>query len=457
MAVVRPARSAPPIALITFVFLFLVSTGLAIYFGLQMASAQEDALKATQARDSVVGSSEQALISKYVAAGAKQSALSSADKQLEALKAQVSVTGSSTPALELVASLKAANAKPLLEAYKTLSTVSAEQSKQIAALTAQMAAMKAQMAEISAPLQTTINSLKQELADKTAASLALQNKNSADDAAHRSALDQLLQENEKKISDDNKVIREAANQRQALEDRLEKVTKELADLKQPPIKNQELPILWEADGSIIRTTIGSDELYVNLGRKDRLRPNMTFTVYDPKLGVGSGNNARGKGAIEIMTVGETESLARVTHTEPGETILAKDLIANVVYNRDAHKVYKFYVFGDFDLDGDGISTPSERDKVIRMIQAWGGEVVTKIDSQTDFLILGTPPSGASNALSANGTSDQTADLDAQKKAQKDEYVKALITAKDFAIPVMDANRFFAYIGYYNNTIVGKKD
>ena len=43
------------------------------------------------------------------------------------------------------------------------------------------------------------------------------------------------------------------------------------------------------------------------------------------------------------------------------------------------------------LDGDGIATPSEREHIIRQIQAWGGQVVDKLDTQTDFLVLGSTP------------------------------------------------------------------
>jgi hypothetical protein len=47
-------------------------------------------------------------------------------------------------------------------------------------------------------------------------------------------------------------------------------------------------------------------------------------------------------------------------------------------------------------------------------------------------------------------------MEAKRKEEISKYAKLQTDAKNFAIPILDANRFFAYIGYYNNTIVGKK-
>jgi hypothetical protein len=94
--------------------------------------------------------------------------------------------------------------------------------------------------------------------------------------------------------------------------------------------------IGEPDGQIIRVNSATGEVYITLTAKDQITPGMTFTVHDPRTGVRYTNEeaARGKGTLEVVTVGEAMSLCRITQTTPGQAIQAGDLIANLAYHND---------------------------------------------------------------------------------------------------------------------------
>jgi hypothetical protein len=187
---------------------------------------------------------------------------------------------------------------------------------------------------------------------------------------------------------------------------------------------------------------------------------LTFSVHDPRIGIkgsvdalkpGSENQdvgpAAGKGGIEVEEVGGTESLCRITKTMPGQIIQAGDLLSNPVYQTNKNRKNHFVVFGDFDLDGDGVATAAEHDRVVHLITEWGGVIDDKLSPQTDFLVLGsTPEAPNSNADMTPGSPAATAIQEAK------EYDTIEDDAKHDGVPILNANRFLAMVGYYNTTI-----
>src|SRR5262249_17985488 len=132
----------------------------------------------------------------------------------------------------------------------------------------------------------------------------------------------------------------------------------------------------EADGKIVRSHPESQEVYISLGRNDHISPGLTFAVYDPRTGVRFDNDqqAAAKGGSEVMEVAENESLSRITQMPKGQTMSSGDLIANPVYQHDKNRKFRFVVIGDFDLDGDGVATAAEHDRLVKMITQWGGVI-----------------------------------------------------------------------------------
>jgi hypothetical protein len=242
----------------------------------------------------------------------------------------------------------------------------------------------------------------------------------------------------------------------------------------------------EPDGRVVRVNGASGEVYINLGEADRISPGMPFTAYDPRTGVrfGSDEAAMGDGSLEVISVGKTSSICRITHTTKDHAIQNGDLISNIVYHNDKNRKYHFVVAGDFDLDGDGVFTAAERDRLIVLIKRWGGEVDNNVTSQTDYLVLGAKPkapflqdNGAPAAEPAAAPADATAPAtEAAERApaaaaapaapatvvggvgetrskEQSRYEDLEVAAKQLAIPVLNANRFLAMVGYYNTTVV----
>jgi hypothetical protein len=256
---------------------------------------------------------------------------------------------------------------------------------------------------------------------------------------------------------------------------INRLSLEIRDLRQRIINaggNKTDVNVGEPDGRVVRVNGASGEVYINLGENDRISPGMPFTAYDPRTGVrfGTDDSALGDGSLEVISVGKDSAVCRITRTTKNHAIQAGDLISNIVYHNDKTRKYHFTVCGDFDLDGDGVYTAAERDRLIVLIKRWGGEVDSDVTSQTDYLVLGAKPKAP--YLQDNGTPAPAADAAASSDAaaasapavtmggvaevrskEQARYEDLEIAAKRLAIPVLNANRFLAMVGYYNTTVV----
>jgi hypothetical protein len=225
--------------------------------------------------------------------------------------------------------------------------------------------------------------------------------------------------------------------------------------------------IGEPDGRVIRVNGATGLVYINLGKKDRMTPGLPFTAYDPRTGVrfGTDEAAQGNGSLEVIEVGEDTSLCRITRTTRDRAIQTDDLISNIVYHNDRTRKFHFTVFGDFDLDGDGVATAAERDRLIVLITSWGGQVDDDVTSQTDFLVLGAKPksplledtgapaSEPADATASAPSSGITGSVGETRTKDQARYEDLEIAAKRLAIPVLNANRFLKMVGYYNTTVV----
>jgi hypothetical protein len=257
-----------------------------------------------------------------------------------------------------------------------------------------------------------------------------------------------------------------------LEDSQTQITKlssEVLDLRQRILNagGKAEPTVGEADGRVIAVNGVTNEVYISLTSKDRVMPGIPFTIYDPRTGVRFGNDdqALGNGSIEVISVGPSSSICRITRTTKGRAIQTGDLIANLVYHNDRTRKFHFTVFGDFDLDGDGVATAAERDRLVVLIKSWGGEVDDDITSQTDYLVLGEKPKAPlvqeSTDTAAADTAPATApapgdlpgSITAVRSNDQTRYEELTVAAKRLAIPVLNANRFLAMVGYYNTTVI----
>lgn len=195
-----------------------------------------------------------------------------------------------------------------------------------------------------------------------------------------------------------------------------------------------------ADGTIVRTLPGQNIAYISLGSRDRVKVGMTFSVYSRHKGVPA--DGKGKATLEITQVFGDTSEAKIRSTTPGEPVMVGDVIANPVYDRN--RQLNFVVAGDFDLDFDNVAEDHAGKSVARMIASWGGKVVKNVDTRTDFVVLGAPPSPVPPA-----TASETATA-AEHKAEYEAQVKAFdaikAEAKALSIPVLTRTQFLHFIG-----------
>jgi len=202
-------------------------------------------------------------------------------------------------------------------------------------------------------------------------------------------------------------------------------------------------VLQEADGKVLRVLPDESMVYINLGKRDRITPGLTFAVY-PTLG-GVTKEGRGKATIEVVTVLSDTSECRITSLEAGSAVVAGDLIANPVYDRN--RTFNFVVAGDFSLGfGKTIDDPNGV-KVKKLIQSWGGRIVDKVDEQTDFVVLGVPPEPVA-AINGGAEAQEAAKVRNQeiaKRAQAFAQIKGDAIA--LGIPVLTRLQFLHFIGH----------
>ena len=170
---------------------------------------------------------------------------------------------------------------------------------------------------------------------------------------------------------------------------------------------------------------------------DRLPRLLGRTAYDFEL-------PRGKGSIEVVSVGPGHtSQCRIVFAEPGQTLHVGDKIGNLVYDR--HIKPKFVVYGDFDMNDDGLASGQDNGVVRQKILQWGGEVMNDINVDTDFVVMGKEPKVP--------TGDPNNPIDAKNmeeaKAKYDAYQKVRNQAAEYGVPIMNLDRFLYYVGYYD--------
>lgn len=200
------------------------------------------------------------------------------------------------------------------------------------------------------------------------------------------------------------------------------------------------------DGEVIAVNPGDAQVFINRGRKDKMVLGTTFEVYadasavkpDPR----TGEYPRGKASIEVVRVDETSSTARIVRNPRGNPVVRGDVIVNAIY--DPTKVYTMLVFGNFDVNGDGVATPEGRLDIRALVSEWGGRVTDTLTGDVDFLVLGRrpvlPPAPPPDAPVA-----AVQEYIRQRRIVQ-EYDRLFEQATATSIPVLSENRLYTLIG-----------
>jgi hypothetical protein len=453
MAVVR-ARSSPPYGLIVAIFLAVVATGAAVLFYVNWSKAvvEHDAAVADLAK---VGGTD-----------------------FRNAIARLGIT-TYTPQNSAIAQLGASVSR-LNEDLAKVRRDLADKDREIGSSKRVIDQLKIQVKEVGDQagayqnqvrgIQDTFN---RQSADALETIKKLQAAISATGAERNNAVKAGEEALNKYVNNAEQARRDLVLQLQDAQDQISKLTAEIRDLRIriSSMGGKTEVSVGEPDGRVVRVNGATGEVYINLGKKDHVTPGLPFSIYDPRTGVrfGTDASAQGNGSIEVIEVGEETSLCRITRTTKDRAIQANDLVANVVYHNDRSRRFRFTVFGDFDLDGDGAATAAERDRLITLIQSWGGQVDDDVSSQTDYLVLGEKPK-SSVQEAAGALTSEPVDAAASEPAtnpalsivgsvsevrSKDQirYDQLKTAAEGLAIPVLNANRFLNMVGYYNTTVV----
>jgi cell division protein FtsB len=203
----------------------------------------------------------------------------------------------------------------------------------------------------------------------------------------------------------------------------------------------------------IRQVERNNVCYIDLGLGKQLSPGMTFEVYDKTDGMPRVSTTQddqlpvGKASIEVVHVSTDSSECHVIRVQPGQQLQEGDLIANLIYDPNVRR--GFMVYGNFDIDQNGVATPQEADIVKRLIVQWGGGVVEKIGVDTDFLVMGKEPVLPS-ITKEQLASDPIAKFDYEKaELASKAYDEVRNKAVELHIPVMNQTRFLYLIGYFD--------
>ncbi len=456
MARVVQRRSNPPYLLIIFVFLFLVATVLAVLQYLEADKARQQLATKTELLDKFatpevreraaiqdrldrVGRGDQpdTLVSQYeeeinqliqLITGKPTDTLATA--QAEAEKAYEEV--GTRPGL----------ANAVISAYERieeLKTSVAEWQKKYDTAQDEIAQATQRVEEIDTQFAGKQEQLNQRVAELTERMEQMEQQYKADMQAAREDWASQQNEYEKRIAE---LVREI----QQLELEVEKLQAKNAELVRQlrgegdQDKLDVAEMLRSPDGEILRVLAQDEVVYINLGAKDQITPGITFAVYPPS---GITEDGEGKGAIRVNNVGENTSECIIIESDRDAPIVPGDLIANVAY--DAIRTYTFVVDGQFDLYGTGRASRQGAQEVRQLIRRYGADVADELGVNVDFVVLGEEPPRPVKPPETAAPSAWKIYQDQLARYQAYRNVKQ--QAQQMEIPVLNTNRFLAYMGY----------
>ena len=436
MARVVQRRTGPPYLLITFVFLFLISAALAVLGFMGADKAAEDArtkdIKIRQLREEnekLTVQTDDLVQLTTGKAGTPENAIQAAEAAYN------------NPAYKELGGEQGGLATELVNLAKLVGDLK----KAISSLNAQIAQSNDELANKDAAIakqtethKATVAELNQQKADLTE---ALERETEARTTALEEA-EVIFSGTREKLEKD---IKAKENQLEALILQRQERDKTIATLRKERDKAREAlhptegDIDDKPDGQIEKVARGSDVCYINLGSKDRVRPEMTFTVHGK--GVIDGKTPKGK--ILVTNVSSNFSECRIIEQDEDSPIVVGDNVVNLAF--DTVRTYVFVVKGEFDLHNTQTPSKFGTEEIKNAIRRFGGRINDEIDIQTDYVVMGTEPNKPTKPLpDAIGPVHRA--YQKQLKRYKD-YMEVKTTAETMKIPILNTNRFLLLTGY----------
>jgi len=148
----------------------------------------------------------------------------------------------------------------------------------------------------------------------------------------------------------------------------------------------------------------------------------------------------------VINVGQNSSSCRIIRMATGQTLTQGDVCANLVYDRNTK--LKFYVYGKFDMDNNGVATDAEAEVIKNLITRWGGQIVDKLGTDVDFVVMGKEPQMPTYSAEELQQPIPAAKA-AEAKAAIDAYDKVRNEAVGLHLPLMNQTSFLYYTGYFD--------
>ena len=450
MARVVQRRKSPPYALIVFVFLFLIASTLFVLQYMKVDEIEKTSLEHLTALKQLANSAErsqpeiQGMIRTFKKEGHSVYAQLSQSNSTLTQK----MTGTITDAEDAIT--KADDLFKEIKSNRGLIQEVRDALKKLSAALSQIDDLKRQQEQIAAERdakQKTITKLQADLAAK-AQEL---NKTIADikatgqqrETAHQGEMDAAKKEwglvrsdLNKKIADLVKDVEEQKREIKRQETLYKAIEKKFSDYRPKIAPN----VARKPDGEILRVVEEADRCYINLGLKDRIIPGLTFSVYSQ---AGIPESGEGKGKIIVTNVSDTISECRIAMQDKKDPILANDLIANLVY--DVLRQYTFVVEGEFDLHGRGEPSQDGAKEVRLLVQRFGGKNAKEVEIDTDFVVMGEAP--LRPAKPKESAPPQVWEIYRKQVEIFDRYHGVRQLAQSLRIPILNASRFIAFMGY----------
>jgi hypothetical protein len=207
---------------------------------------------------------------------------------------------------------------------------------------------------------------------------------------------------------------------------------------------------YQPDARIVSVDLANGIVYLDIGHNDHAYMGLTFSVYDKNAPLPE--DGKGKAEIEIFQLRDNSSAARIVRQNPTNPIVREDLVANLIW--DSEESNKFVVLGAFDFDDDGDIESNGDEKIMQLINRWGGDVMDNVNINTDFLVLGYKPKALPKPTRTQIENDPMIEQRYEESLQKaQEYEQTLARASKLSIPVFNQDRFMYLIGY--NSIAKK--
>ncbi len=452
MAKVRSAASAFAVSLVVLGLAFVGATALAITFYLQSEKALHDKeiAEINFSKTKVAGDDAKAGVVKALA------------EQADGNKGS------------LIGILADQNEKLAKEIEKLTKVDLAEKQDAINQATADIDKKKGELARLQVELASIISTSAAKVA--SAESAAEQDRAAADKAKQEAQLKIAAADSEIKASQER--LSKALEEQQAVLALKDEAT--AAEAKKVALLNTEkLELIKKIRdshrpiASDVATPVGkivnfmsNEEIILNLGSAERVRPGLTFEVFpnNQVIHMQAGNIVSGKATLEVYSVQEHECVARKVRGAPSVHIAKGDVLVNLAYHPTGQVNY--VVYGAFDLNqtGNPNGAIEDENRVKALIASAGGKVIefdtnnaqVNLSPDVDYLVLGKEPEQPTAPTDDEAT--DVAKMDAYKKATRtyELYISLANQAKQMQIPVLNQNRFLELIGFYHRNKVGRK-